>query len=137
MKALIVEDDFISRKIMMSLLSKYGECDVASNGAEALEAFVIAMNEGKKYDLITLDIMMPDISGHEVLKKIRKIEADNGLPETCIIMTSALHDGTSIMTAFKNQCNGYICKPISFDKIKEMLVNIGQIPPQTTGAGLR
>jgi len=128
MKALIVEDDFVSRKVMLALLSKYGECDIASNGIEALEAFVIAMNDGEKYDLITLDIMMPEMSGHEVLEKIRRIEADRALTSTCIIMTSALHDARNIMTAFKNQCDGYICKPVSFDKIKEMLVNIGQIP---------
>jgi len=128
MKALIVEDDFINRKVMLALLSKFGECDVASNGVEALEAFVIAMNDGEKYDLITLDIMMPDMSGQEVLKKIRQIEVDRSLSPTCIIMTSALHDGSNIMTAFKNQCDGYICKPISSDKLKEMLVNLGKIP---------
>jgi two-component system chemotaxis response regulator CheY len=128
MKVLIVEDDFVSRKVMLDLLSKYGECDIASNGTEALEAFVIAMNGGAKYDLITLDIMMPEINGHEVLIKIRQIEDERALTSTCIIMTSDLHDAKNIMTAFKNRCDGYICKPISLDKIKEMLVNIGQIP---------
>jgi len=128
MKALIVEDDFVSRKVMLALLSKYGECDIACNGIEALEAFVIAMNDGEKYDLITLDIMMPELNGHEVLEKIRRIEDERALTSTCIIMTSALHDATNIMTAFKNRCDGYICKPISPDKIRAMLVNIGQIP---------
>jgi len=128
MKTLIVEDDFVSRKVMLALLSKYGECNIACNGIEALEAFVIAMNDGEKYDLITLDIMMPELNGHEVLEKIRRIEDERALTSTCIIMTSALHDPINIMTAFKNRCDGYICKPISPDKIRAMLVNIGQIP---------
>jgi len=127
MKVLIVEDDFISRKVMLGLLSTFGECDIAANGLEALEAFVLALNEGEKYDLITLDIMMPELSGQEVLKKIRQIEIDRGLTPTNIIMTTALHDSGSIMSAFKSQCDGYICKPISKDKLVEKLVEIGLI----------
>lgn len=127
MKVLIVEDDFISRKVMLGLLSTYGECDIAANGLEALEAFMIALNEAKKYDLITLDIMMPELSGQEVLKKIRQIEIDRGVPPVSIIMTTALHDSGSIMNAFKSQCDGYICKPISKEKLVEKLVEVGLI----------
>ncbi|HIJ82350.1 MAG TPA: response regulator [Desulfuromonadales bacterium] len=121
MKILIVEDDFLSRKLMLTYLSQLGECDVAANGTEAVEAFMMAGNMGKSYDLITLDIMMPDLSGQEVLKQIRYIEEEAGLPGVKIIMTTALKDSPSIMEAFKNQCDGYLPKPIESGKLWEML----------------
>jgi len=128
MKILIVEDDFISRKVLMRMLTKIGHCDIAANGFEALEAFVLALNSEEYYDLITLDIMMPELSGMEVLKKIRHIEAERELPATRIIMTTALKDSENVMTAFKNQCDGYICKPIIYDKLSQKLSEMGLLP---------
>jgi len=121
MKILIVEDDFMSRKLMLAYLSPLGECDIATNGSEALEAFMIANNSGKRYDLITLDIMMPEMNGQEALKRIRQIEQKDGLPEAKIIMTTALKDAQNVMTAFKSQCEGYLVKPIDSEKLRELL----------------
>jgi two-component system chemotaxis response regulator CheY len=121
MKTLIVEDDFLSRKLMLTYLSPFGECDVAANGTEAIQAFKMAKEAGKHYDLITLDILMPDITGQEVLKRIRNIEEEECLPKAKIVMTTALKDSRNIMTAFKNQCEGYLVKPIESEKLREML----------------
>ena len=121
MKTLIVEDDFLSRKLMLAYLSPLGECDIAANGSEALEAFVMADNAGKHYDLITLDIMMPEMSGQEVLKHIRRIEEEHGLNAAKIIMTTALKDSDNVMAAFKNQCDGYLGKPIDSEKLRALL----------------
>ena len=52
MRFLIVEDDFISRRLMQKLLSPYGDCDIAVNGAEAVTAFRGALQEKEPYDLI-------------------------------------------------------------------------------------
>ena len=52
MKILIAEDDFVSRKFMFKLFSQYGECDMTIDGIETVEAFVLAYNLGKPYDLI-------------------------------------------------------------------------------------
>jgi two-component system chemotaxis response regulator CheY len=121
MKTLIVEDDFMSRKLMLAYLSPLGECDVAANGSEALKAFTIANDSGKPYDLITLDIMMPEMSGQEVLKRIRRIEEEQGLGEVRIVMTTALKDADNVMTAFKSQCEGYLVKPIESEKLRGLL----------------
>ena len=43
MRILIAEDDFASRKFMLSFLSDYGECDVTADGREALDAFALAL----------------------------------------------------------------------------------------------
>ncbi len=128
MKILIVEDDFISRKLLNVLLKPYGDCDIAVNGKEAVEAFQTAVEEGQKYDLICLDILMPEMDGQEVLKKIRKIELKNeifGSEYARIIMTTALSDSKSIMEAFSEQCEAYIVKPITKDKLIKQLHILG------------
>ena len=127
MKTLIVEDDFMSRKLMLVQLLKFGECDVATNGAEALDAFEMAIQKGEKYDLITLDIMMPEMSGQEVLERIRWIEEQKGLDSTTIVMTTALKDCDNVMTAFRNQCEGYLCKPITNKSLMDKLQELGLI----------
>ena len=47
MKILLAEDDFVTRKFMLNSLSKYGECDVAVDGLEAVEAFALAFEDGE------------------------------------------------------------------------------------------
>ena len=63
MKALVVEDDFTSRLIMQEMLLGYGSVHIAVNGREALDAFMVAFEKGAPYDLICLDIMMPELDG--------------------------------------------------------------------------
>lgn len=65
MRILIVEDDFIGRKVLQRLLLEYGECDVAVDGVEAVKAFDLAWSAGMPYDVLFLDIMMPNMSGHD------------------------------------------------------------------------
>ena len=79
MKYLIVEDDFAARRLLQRYLSNYGDCDIAVDGNEAVEAFRQAVDEKEPYDLICLDIMMPNMDGHEALKVIRQIESEHGI----------------------------------------------------------
>ena len=123
MKVLLVEDDFICRKILLTYFYKQSECEceVASNGSEAIEAFMLANESGNPYDLIMLDIMMPEMNGQEVLKRIRAIEEAQGLTAARIVMTTALKDSDSLMGAFRHQCDGYLVKPIAFDKLTKLI----------------
>lgn len=128
MRILIVEDDFISRKLMLAYLMPLGECDIAVNGQEALEAFMLAIEEGQPYDLICLDIMMPEMSGQMVLKYIRQIEENKGIlpaDSVKIIMTSALKDSKNVMEAFSSQCEAYLVKPIDQEKLMEQIRLLG------------
>jgi len=130
MKILIVDDDFSSRKILLKYLSAYGQCDVAVNGIEAVEAFKLSMNEWEAYDLICLDIMMPEMDGQEALKQIRQIEMEKGvmgLDGVKIIMTTALDDSDNIKISFREQCEAYIVKPIIKDKLIQKLESLDLI----------
>lgn len=126
-KILIVEDDFICRKVLNINLSKFGACEIAVDGQEAVEAFSLALSEKKPYDLVCLDIMMPRKNGQETLKEIRELEHNAGVVEghgAKVIMVTALSDHKNIMEAFREQCDSYIVKPIKkenlIDKLKEL-----------------
>ena len=124
MKVLIAEDDFASRKFMLRFFEKYGECDVTVDGKEAVEAYKMAIECGEPYDLICLDIMMPEMDGHQALKTIRKIEEENGIAEderVKIVMTTALSETRHVTKAFENGCTAYAGKPINQDKLEAML----------------
>ena len=115
MKILIAEDDFVSRKLLNMLLVSLGEVDIAANGHEALTAVKMAIEDNQPYDLICLDIMMPQVDGIMALKKIRQLEAQKGLsPETRskIIMITALSDKNHVMAAAQANCDGFLVKPI-------------------------
>ena len=92
MKTLIVEDDFISRRILAQMLSPYGDCDIAIDGEEAFLAFQLALDADAPYDLVCMDIMMPHLDGQGALKLIRAFEKDRGIAEAQgvkVFMTSA------------------------------------------------
>ena len=93
MRILIAEDDFASRKVILKFLSEYGECDVTVDGMEAIDAFMMALEDGDPYDLICLDVMMPIMDGYQALKNIRDIEREHNIPEeemVKIIMTTEI-----------------------------------------------
>ena len=124
MKSLIVDDDFFSRRILQTMLAGYGECHVAVDGKEALFAFEQALAEEKPYDVICLDIMMPEMNGHEVLKELREIEKSKnifGKDSVKIIMTTAVDDYDNVIDAFREQCESYLIKPISKTKLLKLL----------------
>lgn len=124
MKILIAEDDFASRKSMSRFLSKYGECDITVDGAEAVEAFTMALDADDPYELVCLDIMMPEVDGYQALKNIRDIEAKKGITEenaAKIIMTTALNEGRNVTKAFELGCVAYAGKPIDQEKFENVL----------------
>jgi len=115
MKTLIVEDDFTSRLLLQELLKNYSTTHIAVNGKEAFDAFRIALETGEPYDLICLDIMMPEIDGLEALGQFRRLEEGTGMKPSegaKILMTTALNDVRNVMTAYRNLCDGYLTKPV-------------------------
>ncbi len=130
MKTLIAEDDFTSRMLLQALLQPYGICHTSVNGKEAVQAVASALASGEPYNLICLDIMMPEMDGQTALKEIRALEDKKGILSSDgvkIIMTTALGDKTNIMSAFKEQCDAYLVKPIEKNNLIENLKKLGFI----------
>ena len=124
MKTLIVEDDFTSRLVLQHWLSPYGECHVAVNGKEAVEAFRAARESGPGYDLICMDIMMPEMDGQAALREIRGLEAAAGPRATRavkVVMTTCLDQPKNVMQAFRGSADGYLVKPLDNKKLLELI----------------
>jgi two-component system, chemotaxis family, chemotaxis protein CheY len=120
MRTLIVEDDSTSRILLQSYLSQFGESHIAVNGLEAVEAFRAAQESGQSYDLICMDIMMPEMDGQTAVREIRAIEEAGGTLSTNgakIIMTTAVDDVKSVMQSFNSLCDAYLLKPIDTQKL--------------------
>ena len=128
MRSLVVEDNFICRKTLSLLLRQYGECDIATDGLEALEAVRIALDEDIIYDLICLDIQMPNLDGHACLKGIRDQEQQAGILlgyGSKVIMTTAQNDKVNVMAAFRENADGYLVKPVTRKPLVEIMDKLG------------
>jgi two-component system, chemotaxis family, chemotaxis protein CheY len=125
MKSLVVEDDLLSRMLLLSILSRFGQCDSVENGAEAVSFVEKAINIGKPYDVMCLDIIMPVLGGQEALLQIRKMENRLGIKEPhClkVIMVTAIEDFDNITRAFEGgHCEAYLTKPVKEDELIEHL----------------
>jgi len=120
LKMLIVEDDLPSYKVLEEYLSEYGDCTIVANGAEGVEAFKNALDAGSPYDLICLDIMMPEMDGHEALRTVRQIEQQHGIFDpggVSVIMTTAKDRSRDMIEAFDEGCASYIVKPVDQEKL--------------------
>jgi len=130
MKILVVEDDFKNRKLLQSQLSLFGECDTAVDGEEAILAFRMSLNNHQPYDLICMDIMMPNVDGKEAVRKIRQIENDLGYHDeekVQVIMTTALDDAEAVVDSYEEGATAYLVKPITKKKLVEELLRLGLI----------
>ena len=129
MKILIAEDDFISRRILKEILSRVGACDIVIDGEEAFDAFRLAWVEGNPYDLVCLDIMMPNIDGKEALKRIRGMEKEIGIEgskEVKVIMITALGEPETVVDSYyRAGTTSYIVKPISKKKLLDEVRSLG------------
>jgi two-component system chemotaxis response regulator CheY len=134
MKILVAEDDFVCQLLMREFLQALGALDIVFNGRMALEAATAALASDQPYDLICLDIMMPEMDGQAVLRAIRQAEAAHaaGARRAKIIMTTALADQQMIVQAFQAQCDGYLVKPFDRANVLDTLAQLGLVPPAPT-----
>ena len=125
MKILIVDDDAPSREFMSAILDKCENLNIASSGKEAVNMIMAAINVKKPYDLILLDISMPNMCGIEVLTILRSAERLANLENyTNVIMTTGLEDEKTILKAFKSGCDAYLLKPIIVVELIDKIENI-------------
>lgn len=105
---LVVDDEAAIRKLLCYKLAKAGyHCAQASSGEQALE-----MMKNNQFELMLLDISMPDISGVEVLKKVRATH-----PDTAVVMATAITDTDTAIQCMKLGAYDYMLKPFNLDEI--------------------
>jgi two-component system chemotaxis response regulator CheY len=131
LKTLIVEDEITSRVMLREILKRYGSPYVAMNGKQAVDAVRAAIQAGDPFDLICLDIVMPEMDGHEALKQIRQLEEQAGIPpakRAKVIMTTAHADKNNVLEAIRGQCDYFLVKPIDGRVLIEELKRMQLIP---------
>jgi two-component system, chemotaxis family, chemotaxis protein CheY len=126
MKSLVAEDDATNRKLLQAILSRYGTCDVAVDGMEAVSAVRRAREDHQSYDLVCMDLRMPQMDGLEAIREIRKQEASAGVLRAAKIVVTTIHtDMESITEALLGRCDGYLVKPFDTAKLKKELKGLG------------
>ncbi|NOG44003.1 MAG: response regulator [Calditrichaeota bacterium] len=117
MKSLIIEDTAVIYRIVNHILSEFGESHIAVNGLEGIKKVKMAIDAGQNYDLICLDIMLPEINGLDVLSNIRNLEKNSsGTKKSKIIILTSLSEPKYIKASLARGCDSYILKPV--DKYK-------------------
>lgn len=129
MKILIVEDDFASRRVIKNILAPYGDCDVVVDGEEAIQAFRMAHEDGDPYDLICLDIMLPQTDGLAALTRMRDLEKEwgvQGSKETKVLMVTALDDPKTVFKSYyRAGATAYIVKPVEKEQLLDKIRSLG------------
>ncbi|MDA8139059.1 MAG: HDOD domain-containing protein [Desulfobacteraceae bacterium] len=128
MKILVVDDEAASRVKMQTLMGTFGVCHGVNNGQEAITAVEKALEEKQPFQMITLDIEMPDLDGVEVLLKIRQCEADHALPKekrAKIIMVTGQADRNKVMACIQGGCDDYIAKPFNIQLLRAKMEKFG------------
>ena len=131
MKILLAEDEPVLARFLTRVLSDYGECVHVASGLDALHAFEQAFEGGDPFGLIVLDIMMPELCGHDVLSEIREIEQRAGRTSeegVSAIICSAFDDATDIYEAHSNGCVEFLVKPVGKRDIRRVLGRLGFTP---------
>ena len=113
-KILYIEDDENNTSLLKRILEAEGySVLLAPNGSMGL-----AQAHREQPDLILLDIYMPDLNGHEVARRLRRMERTKDTP---ILVISASQNPQDVTLSQQLGCNGYISKPIDVDLISEQV----------------
>lgn len=131
MKILIVDDDKSVAALLRTLLRAYGDTDVAHDGAEALAKFKLAHEESRPFELICLDIMMPNVSGPEALKLIRSEEQARGVGKdnaAYIVIVSVVDDSEVLDGLMRGGANAYLSKDEAMAKLPDTMRSLGIAP---------
>lgn len=127
-RVLLAEDTPINQTLQTILLNRMGyEVTIANNGLEAVEAF-----RGGEFDLILMDIQMPEMGGLEAAQIIRDVETERQIPRTAIIAVTANALKGDREHYMASGVDGYVSKPISFDALRLEIQGVMTPEPNAT-----
>jgi CheY-like chemotaxis protein len=125
LRFLVVDDIATGRSVLEAMLSRHGRVDTVDDAESAFEAFQSALADEDPYDVLLLDIMMPDTDGIELLGRIRAHEREHDAEPTHAVMTTALDDREHVQAALDVGASAYLVKPIGMARVVGVLVKLG------------
>ena len=125
LSVLVAEDNEINALLMRSLLSRLGHnAVITTNGEAALESWLAAKSAGAPYDLVLMDIQMPQLDGIETTKRIRALEAGQPGRPTPILALTANTLVEDRYACFEAGMDGFLIKPLDRDKLADALAGL-------------
>jgi CheY-like chemotaxis protein len=122
---LVAEDNEINALLMRSLLSRLGhKAVITTNGEAALESWLAAKSAGSPYDLVFMDIQMPQLNGIETTKRIRTMEAGQAGRRTPILALTANTLVEDRYACFEAGMDGFLIKPLDREKLAEAIAGL-------------
>ena len=127
LRALIVDDSEMSRRITARIIAKVFRYDEAENVLIAVHKYQEAIEQGTPYDIVFMDIIMPEMDGKEAVRSIREYEASSGIMRVPIIMISA----SEMITEIEELVSGLLRKAVNKQTMDAMLQKLfdGKIAP--------
>ena len=117
LRILLAEDNAVNQKLALRILQQMGyRADVASNGVEAVESI-----QRQTYDVILMDVQMPDMDGLDATREIRKLT--NIIQPRIVAMTANALEGDREMCLAAGM-NDYISKPIRVNELVDALLRV-------------
>jgi CheY-like chemotaxis protein len=125
LSVLVAEDNEINALLMRSLLARLGHnAVITTNGEAALESWLAAKSAGAPYDLVLMDIQMPQLDGIEATKRIRALEAGQPARPTPILALTANTLVEDRYACFEAGMDGFLIKPLDRDKLADALAGL-------------
>ena len=108
-RILLAEDNIVNRKLLVRILARFGtEIDLAENGEEAVEAALAAIDVGRPFDVVLMDIQMPRVDGYQATRALR--EAGFKTPILALTANAREEDRRKSLDA---GCNDHVAKPVN------------------------
>jgi PAS domain S-box-containing protein len=126
LRILLAEDNLINQKVALNILERLGyRADISANGIEVLEAM-----RRQPYDVVLMDIQMPEMDGEEAARLIRDLLPESHQPSIIAMTAHALEGDRE--RYIKAGMDGYISKPVRVQQLKEVLLDCEPIKPRGT-----
>jgi two-component system chemotaxis response regulator CheY len=128
-RILVVDDDPATRLCLSAVLDAAGEVTGAADGEDALAAFGRALDEGRPFGLVCMDIRMPRLDGQAALKGLRALEAVRRVQpgaEAKVVMLSSCDDTRNVCDAFfGGMADGFVRKPLRVAAFRDEMRRLG------------
>ncbi len=127
-RALVLDDDIVCRERLKMLLGDFFDCTFACNGKEGLLIYERSLDEENPFRLVTLDINMPEMDGHETLQGMRRSEQErgvSGLDGVKVIITTSEDGSDHMFAAFNQGCEAYVVKAKMGQKLLDEIAKLG------------
>jgi signal transduction histidine kinase/ActR/RegA family two-component response regulator len=131
LRVLVVDDVATNRLVARALLERIGHrAELATGGAEAIEAVTSAARGGQPFDLVLMDLAMPEMDGLEATRRLRALPLSDGCNVPVVALTAGVFDSDNAACREAGM-SGYLAKPVTIEALTVELARIAPDPMET------